>query len=78
MFIGTGGMHLCLLGDNTCGSSVSACPPYLACMHNKSNLRSTSVTLWSRICLRTLGFSSSFSILAMMDSASSRCWRALT
>lgn len=48
--------------------------------HEQVNLDalSTSATLWSRICLRVLGFSSSFSILAMMLSASSRCCLALT
>ena len=42
------------------------------------NSRSTSRTLWSKICFSTLGSSSSFSILLMTLSASSRCCLALT
>lgn len=44
----------------------------------KLNSRSTSCTLCLRIWSRTLGFSSSFSTLAMIASANSFCWRCLT
>ena len=47
-------------------------------LYEISDLLSTSATLWSRICLRTFGFSSSFSILAMTASASSRCCLCFT
>ena len=66
--------RLCLLGDDACLKSVY-------CLFNckdEGNARSTSATDWSRMDLRVLGLSSSFSILAMMDSASSRCCLCLT
>lgn len=46
--------------------------------HIEYHIRSTSATLCCKICCNTRGFSSSFWILLMRDSANSRCSRCLT